>query len=249
MKKYHYTYILRLFDGREYIGVRSSVTSPELDSKYLGSSKYIKKQDVAFKSIIETFETRQEAIRHEIELHDRYDVCRNPNFANRAKQTVAGFDSQGRVVTEETRAKMRGNKNCLGYKHPPEFGLNVSRILTGRKHKETTKEKIGRANRGLSRSVKCRLAISHAQKGNKNCVGRVLSQETKNKIAASVTPTVQGLQNPRADQRKYRFEHRTLGLRVCTRFELCQEFGITSSKLTSVINGRQKSTGGWSVLK
>ncbi|MGL5078918.1 MAG: hypothetical protein ACRDBG_24230, partial [Waterburya sp.] len=124
MMQYHYTYILRLKNGQEYIGVRSAKVPPDEDVLYLGSSKFVLKEDVIFKSIIDVFDTRQEAINHEIELHDRYDVCRNPDFANRAKQTVMGFDSTGRLCTEETREKLReahknnprylGHKNSLG---------------------------------------------------------------------------------------------------------------------------------------
>lgn len=161
MIQYHYTYILRLRNGQEYIGVRSSKVLPELDTQYLGTSKYFKKQDVAFKSIIETFKSRDEAAQHEIELHDRYDVGRNPGFANRAKATTSrlAFNTQGTTRTEEykehMRSVMKGKQNCLNKKN-----------ALGSKHSEATKKAYSEARMGNKYSLGKNL-------GNKNGVSDV----------------------------------------------------------------------------
>ena len=98
---HHYTYFLTTkepFNGMKYyIGVRSCKVNPEED-KYLSSSKVIKRNKIAVdKHILATWNTRQEAISHEILLHDCFDIAVNPKFFNQAKQTSVGFDTAGTV--------------------------------------------------------------------------------------------------------------------------------------------------------
>ena len=94
---YHYTYKLTInntTDSRKYyIGVRSSDKHPNDDINYLGSCKtllewfkYNGTNDVK-KEILAIYDNRKDAIQHEIELHDQFDVAANELFWNRAKQT------------------------------------------------------------------------------------------------------------------------------------------------------------------
>jgi hypothetical protein len=45
------------------------------------------------KRVLQWFDTAKEAIAHEIELHDRYDVARNEMYYNARKQTATGFNA------------------------------------------------------------------------------------------------------------------------------------------------------------
>lgn len=67
--------------------------------------------------IIKTFDSREEAMRHEIELHNKYDVAVNPKFYNKAKATSTGFTMQGvkrEPFTDEHIAKMSANRQGSG---------------------------------------------------------------------------------------------------------------------------------------
>lgn len=92
----HYTYEIKFENNMKYIGVRSCKCPIEQDS-YLGSSKIIPAELYATctKTILGVFTTRAEAIQNEIDLHNKYDVCTNPEYYNQAKQTHTKFDQQG----------------------------------------------------------------------------------------------------------------------------------------------------------
>ena len=96
--KQHYVYLLT--DGiMNYIGARSCNYRIDADSSYLGSSKHIPSEfkKVCNKIILGRFNTRKEAIAYEIELHNKFDVAKNEQFYNRAKQTSTGFDTTGQT--------------------------------------------------------------------------------------------------------------------------------------------------------
>jgi len=102
--KYHYTYkitILNPLDERKYyVGVRSSNKLPEDDINYLGSSKhlnaYLKNEQIKYKKqILAYFFDRESANQHELDLHNEFDVAKNPSFFNKAKRTSTGFCTEG----------------------------------------------------------------------------------------------------------------------------------------------------------
>lgn len=144
---YHYVYRItniKLF--KHYYGKRSSKVPPKEDIgiKYFSSSKdkefmqdQINNPDNYIYVVIEEFESAIDAINAEIFFHDIADVAINPRFYNKSKQTSSGWDTtgivhteeyktkmsetlKGRVVSEETKAKMSkaqiGNKKGLGKK-------------------------------------------------------------------------------------------------------------------------------------
>lgn len=97
--KVHYTYFLTAvepFQGMKYyIGVRSCEGNPEND-KYIGSSKIINRNKIQVeKHILSTWSSRKEAVSHEVLLHDCFNVAKNKEFFNQAKQTSTGFDTTG----------------------------------------------------------------------------------------------------------------------------------------------------------
>jgi hypothetical protein len=116
----HYTYFLTAkepFEGMKYyIGVRSCECAPEED-EYMGSSRVIKRNKVAVdKHILATWSTREEAVSHEILLHECFDVARNGEFFNQAKQKTTGFDTTGVRYTGIKRHTPEGIKKLRNYR-------------------------------------------------------------------------------------------------------------------------------------
>lgn len=121
MKIIHPHYVYKITnnnptDSRKYyIGVRSvNNCSPEEDTNYWGSSKYLSAaiNEIGLehfsKEILSTWKTREEAVREEIHLHDMYEVGKNIEFYNKSKQTATGFDTAetSHEVTTETALKI-----------------------------------------------------------------------------------------------------------------------------------------------
>ena len=115
----HYTYMLiDPTTDMKYIGVRSC-KCPILEDKYKGSSKIMTADEKlrSDKMIIKTFDTRQEAMEHEIELHDKYDVGVNHKFYNGCKATSTKFDVSGtkrEPFTAEHNAQLTGRQPGTG---------------------------------------------------------------------------------------------------------------------------------------
>ena len=91
---YHYTYIITnnnetTDNGKYYIGVRTSLNMPHEDTEYFGSSEYLKEdinekgKNSFTKEILGIFNNREEAMQHEIELHNFFDVEKNDLFYNK----------------------------------------------------------------------------------------------------------------------------------------------------------------------
>ena len=119
----HYTYkITNNRTGKSYIGSRSCLGWPldDIGVKYFSSStdqEFINEQKSNPEnfeySIFNIFDTREKAIGNEIFLHELYDVSKNENFYNKARQTSIGFDqtghipwNKGRSWDEETKRKI-----------------------------------------------------------------------------------------------------------------------------------------------
>lgn len=84
-------------EGLGYIGSRKlkKASIPEQED-YFGTPKSSKNREFKDnpnkdKIILGVFETAEEALEHEIYLHDIWDVDKNPHFANQAKQTSEKF--------------------------------------------------------------------------------------------------------------------------------------------------------------
>ena len=154
---YHYTYeIKNKKSGNIYIGVRSFNNSPASDP-YFGSCKTLNKAienegiENFTKTILQTFDTREEAAEDEIFLHDLYDVAKNPIFYNQAKATSTGFNNTGIKFSEEFKRKvserMIGHTFNLGKKHTKEHNRKISEASKGKKHTEETKRKISKSKK------------------------------------------------------------------------------------------------------
>jgi hypothetical protein len=183
-KKYHYTYYSYEEWGRGYIGCRSCDCLPEEDVNYLGSF-YDKTFNPTQKIILETFKTRKDAIRAEIEMHNFYDIAANPHFANKAKQTSTRFTQAGLSPSEETRKKL--SKAVKGIKRSEETRKKISRYQRNKSLSEETREKLRQANIGKKLSPETiRKREETRRKNYANGPKRVLSEESKRKISESV---------------------------------------------------------------
>lgn len=153
---HHYTYILLDPESEmKYIGMRSCECLPYEDP-YMGSSYAMTIEDKrrCDKLVLEEFTTRDEALTHEIALHEQFQVHINPEFWNLSKQTSTKFISnrKGCKLTEEHKRK-------------------CSESLTGRKMPEFTKEhrqKIATARTGTKASMATKAKFSETRKGELN---------------------------------------------------------------------------------
>ena len=127
--------------GRGYIGSRSR--QPEGDDRYLGSYKD-KTFSPTHKIVIAEFNTFEEALEAEWELHELFDVVVNPHFSNRCRATRGYFSVAGRKATAEER---QNKKDCWTEKRrienaerrrqsnlDPEFQAKIDHKTCKRQH-------------------------------------------------------------------------------------------------------------------
>lgn len=122
--KYNYVYkICNIVENKFYIGVRSCNDIPEddLGVKYFSSSK--DKNFLADQKnnkhnyryiILGIFETREDALLEEINLHTIYEVANNPNCYNIVKQNNKKFDTTGFLFIDGN--KISSSEYKLSYK-------------------------------------------------------------------------------------------------------------------------------------
>ena len=143
--------------GRGYIGSRSR--SPIGDDEYFGSF-FDKDFSPTAKIILSEYETFEEAIKAEMELHYFFKVAKNPHFANRQQQTSEGwfwFGGRGKWSEEERSRRTGGTHNEEWRKNQSEgwtpehrrrHGDKVRVALTGRSKTQEHKNNIGIAVKG-----------------------------------------------------------------------------------------------------
>lgn len=179
---YHYTYQITVnnpTDSRKYyIGVRSSMVVPEEDN-YFGSCRPFKKwQSVngvegLVKQVLAVWPTRQEALLHEILLHDCFDVAKNIEFWNQAKQKVEKFDTAGTKQSEEL--KLQKSLKTKGRPKSEEHKAKIKAALTGKPKSEEHKKNVS-----LSR-----LGKPSPMRGKSMGKGRKFTEEHKARISAA----------------------------------------------------------------
>lgn len=130
--KYHYTYrITNIQENKHYYGVRTTKVDPysDLGTEYFSSSKIlrpiVKQNPELFKfKILKCFKTRKEAMAHEIFLHSKFEVSKNKNFYNLAKQTSSGFAPEGiKYITNGKRNKV------INPGDPIPMGWTIGRVI------------------------------------------------------------------------------------------------------------------------
>lgn len=113
---YHYAYLLEFKNGMKYVGAKTGKIEPKLDSTYLGSGRHLpdsrheNRQDVT-KTILATFNTREEAIRFEEDYIVNNNCVDDPNYYNKRirvydkhgkKHNPRGFTKQDRLKSNAT---------------------------------------------------------------------------------------------------------------------------------------------------
>jgi len=201
-----------------YIGVRSCSVKPEQDF-YFGSCRPFKKwQSVngtngLVKTVLGWWPSREQAVKHEILLHDIFDVGRSKEFWNQAKQKATGFDTTGisfpqKPISEETRKKL--SESHKG-KPSPRKGAKVTmeqrekmrQAKLGSKHSVETKIKMSQSQIGRKWSDEQKQNLSKIKKGRK------VSDETKDKLRKANTgrhhseDTREKMSKSRAGERYY----------------------------------------------
>ena len=108
--KLHYVYLItEILTNIKYIGVRTSKNLDLLaDLKHYKTStknkifkSLIRNGSLFTYEILSTHDSREEAVAEEIRLHELYDVAKNPEYYNKAKQTSTGYDTTGKVVVKD----------------------------------------------------------------------------------------------------------------------------------------------------
>ncbi len=182
---YHYVYrITNLVENKHYYGKRSSKIHPKHDIgvKYFSSSKdrnFIadqksNPQNYKYK-IIRRFENSKSALEFEVLLHNKFDVGRNVNFYNRAKQTSSGFDTTGTTgIPWSDDRKLEYSKRLKGISTGPqsiERRMVQSARQTGKKQSKPRTPEMREAQRqrilGTKQSESAKEAKRHAMLGMK----------------------------------------------------------------------------------
>lgn len=155
---YHYTYLIKSKENKmKYIGVRSCTCHPNNDD-YWSSSRHLPKdvRKTHKKRILGTYTTRIEAVEHEIYLHDKYDVGKNVEFYNRAKQTSTRFDTSGVPNPHSPEVCRKLSLALKGKKRTPEMRAAQSKRLKGVKQTPEAVENRAKAIRknGSNKGIK-----------------------------------------------------------------------------------------------
>lgn len=116
--KHNYVYEITYENNMKYIGVRSCNCNIE-DDDYMGSSKIIPFNLKGTKTIIKTFETREEAVRFEREYQLKFNAHISNKYYNQVIQTSTLFDQSGctkethnHVLSMANKLKGRTKENC-----------------------------------------------------------------------------------------------------------------------------------------
>lgn len=196
--KYHYVYrITNLELNKHYYGCRTSKIDPKLDlgTKYYSSSSdkdFVKDQKENPQKynykVIKIFDKREDAVKLEIKLHNKFNVGVNESFYNRSKQTSVSFDTTGISPTVNNRIKT--SERTKGTRLSEEQKKKISDSLKGKRHtperiQKTKESLIGLTpwNKGIACTEEQKKKISDSLKGEKNVrFGTKHSLETIDKM-------------------------------------------------------------------
>ena len=147
--KYHVVYrITHKYKNKHYIGVYSCNKDPYevIGKKYISSSTdvdFINEQkklpENFIYQILNIYDTREKALLTEIYIHNKYDVGKNENFYNKAKQTTTRFDTSGIKCSDERREQQRQwmltNNPFRGKRHTEEVKKYLSDLFKSKSGK------------------------------------------------------------------------------------------------------------------
>ena len=158
--------------GRGYIGSRVK------EGCYPGESYLGSYSDETFKptdKVILFTGTAEECLAVEVKLHAFFDVVLSPHYANRARQTSAGFTTAGLVMSGEQKAKIsatrkKGKKTwlegCAAAAKKPRTQKQIDHMTAVGKMSKSgeTRRRISEGMKGLRRSEETKRLMSEAQK-------------------------------------------------------------------------------------
>lgn len=170
--KWFYVYYSYEEWGRGYIGRRECVCHPEEDVNYFGSFK-----DKSFqpcnKIVLQIFNSREDAIQAEIDLHTFFSVDSDPHFANRSKQTSTRFS--GGTKGRRWYRNMEEKKQKMFFPGEEPSGWEKGVLPDS----EETRIKKSESHKGLKKTD------ATIEKHRKASTGRTLSPEAKEKISVA----------------------------------------------------------------
>lgn len=257
----HYVYeITNLVNGRKYIGKRSCHCEISKD-RYMGSGKALieainkygvnnfeKKIIFICNSDDEAYEKEKEYIimKDAVSSRKYYNLCGggrgtgsgelNPRFGKKLSEKhkrILIESNRNRVVSEETRAKLReiGKKANTGENNP----------FYGRKHTRESIEKMKISAIGRTMKDETKEKISKALKGeNSPMYGKSKTDEVKEKISVSRRGKLVGGDNPWA--RKIICV--TTGEIFDSLSDASRKYNVGIPNITACCKGRRKRTGG-----
>lgn len=182
-KEIYYTYYSyendKGIDGFGYIGQRKlqNADSPEKE-EYYGTPKspkneFFKSKENKSKIILGIFETQEEAIAHEIYLHNLWGVDTNEHFANMSKQTSVGFSFSAEGEENPGYKYWKGKKRKKESVEKQKETLKSLNLVPYKRTQETinkvSEAKKGRIpwNKGRKWTDEERKNIGEGQKGRK----------------------------------------------------------------------------------
>lgn len=204
LSKKHYVYVLiSNTEEKFYIGARSCSCEVDEDP-YMGSSSVMTKEDKdsCDKLVLKEFGTRKEAIAYEVELHSQFEVSTNEKFWNKAKQTSTGFDTTGRVYSDEERAahsaRMKGHKGAKtwsGKKLPLETCRKISEANKGKpKSKEHVEAlKASHAVRVYHQYDNTKYVFAHNEHGEVECTQYELVRKYPELSKGNINSVIKGV--------------------------------------------------------
>lgn len=218
---YHYTYKIHYSTNKFYIGVRSSKCTPDKDDKYIGSSKVTPNDEIIRKEILGIFDNRKDALSNEMKHHVFNDVAKNDLYYNQALQNGTGFDSTGRKMSDEHKAK-------------------IAKASSKRKLSKESRQKISDAHKGKKHGPR---SEEHRKKMSKLLKGR--TSPFKGKKFSNLER--ENAYNSRIKYPEERDWHnKKTGEVFCGNpQELAIVLGVETSRVTTVIRGVVKSYHGW----
>ncbi|QIW87737.1 homing endonuclease [Agrobacterium phage OLIVR5] len=144
-------------------------------------NELVKDKPESFKrKILKVFETKDEAIEHEIEILSHFNAHKSDLFVN---MTIGGnkFYRTG-PLTKEAKEKM--SRSTKGIKKKPETVERMSAAQKGKKKSEEHRKKLSLALKGKS------LEQTHRNKISESLKGRVMTEEHKRRLSEARKRTI-----------------------------------------------------------
>lgn len=243
-------------DGLGYIGHRQlkSANTPE-EELYYGTpssskNKEFKDNRSKGKIILGVFETREEAVAHEVYLHELWSVDINEHFANQSKQTSEKFYYSASGEDNPNYGKTGENNPNYGRKHTQESRQRMSEALKGRPLLPETCTKLSESHRGKVLSEEHKGNISKAMAGDRNpFYGQTHTLESRQRMTESLLGRFAGSEHPRYDHTIYLWENECTGAQErLSAFELTNKYNLSKGHINQVKNGKRKSHKGWKLI-